>query len=183
MTNQCNISEKSVLITIDDGYQAVHRYMLPILKRLHLNATSFVVTSRITEIAEPWSIDPRPLLGWDQIASVRKNYPHVEFHSHSHDQHRMVDGKPMPPLTEYADILTDVQMASTLLGSDVYAYPFGRVTDTIVQVLQDAGYRMAFVVGEGIHAQPGMDLYRIPRYAIKSSTTLHDFTQLLDDMN
>ncbi len=183
MINMCTVPEKSVLITIDDGYQSVYRYILPVLRQFHFNAVSFVVTSRVDEISKPWSVDPRAFMGWDQINKARKNYPHLEFHSHSHDQHRIIEGVKIPSIIEYTNALTDVQTASVLLGSDVYAYPFGHVTETIVRALQESGYRMAFGIGEGVHAQLGTDLYRIPRYAMKSSTTFHDFKQLLGNTN
>jgi peptidoglycan/xylan/chitin deacetylase (PgdA/CDA1 family) len=181
MTDQCDVPEKSVLITIDDGNQATYRYILPILKHFHLNATSFIITSRMPKTSLPWNPASRVFMGKDQIQQAMSEYPHLEFHSHSHDQHGFLDDARTPPLMDYAAILKDVQLSRVLLETDVYAYPFGYVTDTIVQALQNAGYKMAFVTDEAIRAQPNTDLFRIPRYAVKSSTNLHKFKEILGE--
>ena len=56
LQGDCTIPAKSVLITIDDGYQSVVKYILPVLRRYHFNATAFVVTGRIPENIQSWSL-------------------------------------------------------------------------------------------------------------------------------
>ena len=153
--------------------------MLTVLRRYHFNATSFVVTQRIPSTVQEWSAKPRSFMSWEDIDRIRWGYPHLEFHSHSHDQHDVIDGRQEPILTDYNEALNDVQTSMTLLDSDVYAYPFGHVNDVLKRALRDAGYRMAFCANLGVKATPDSDRYCLPRLDVNATVTLDQFEEMI----
>ncbi|HFQ79896.1 MAG TPA: hypothetical protein ENK33_00805, partial [Desulfobacterales bacterium] len=70
------IPDKSVVITIDDGWRSVYDIAYPILRKYHYPATLFVYTDLIT--------GSRKTLSWKQIAEMAGGGLDIQCHTKTH---------------------------------------------------------------------------------------------------
>lgn len=78
---------KTVLITFDDGHYDVYYLVYPILKKYNFKATSFIIGSRIKKKTPNYDKNKIGYIGEDVIDKIRKEYPNLEFQSHSYNMH------------------------------------------------------------------------------------------------
>jgi peptidoglycan/xylan/chitin deacetylase (PgdA/CDA1 family) len=175
---------RTLTVTFDDGYASVLKLALPVLARLGVAGTVFVVTGFMNS-SEPMSwpgIDhwigtphERELvsLNWDQIAQLADAGWEIGSHTRSH-----------PSLTG----LSDAELEDQLRGSREslqdrlgrpcisLAYPYGAHDDRVVRAAGDAGYRIAFTVPERLDRH---DTLRWPRIGVyREDSTLSFQTKI-----
>ncbi len=80
-----NLPPKPVLITFDDGYESIYRYVFPVLKDDKLQATVFTVVYNV-EHPDPNAIRP---LTWSQMQEMERSGV-IDIESHSYNMHRQV---------------------------------------------------------------------------------------------
>jgi peptidoglycan/xylan/chitin deacetylase (PgdA/CDA1 family) len=155
-----------VCLTFDDGYANFHSQVLPILKRYHVPATAFVVTSSIGS-REPLPFDHwatrnagrtqpetwRPL-NWQELEDcVLSGLVTIGAHSHRH-----LKGSDCTD-SELADEAGHSrEILRSRLGeaqSVQYAYPYGNsklghVSPGYVSAVKDAGYALAVTTDLGL---------------------------------
>ena len=162
---------RSVLITIDDGGRT--RIGVDMLTEYQMNAAIFLITS--------W-FDPKSYYKTD----------YIELHSHTHNLHMggkcpggQGSGLKCLPKEE---ILSDLNASrEALSGSTVFCYPFYEHNDYSQKLVQEAGFRMAFIgevptsYGYKLATVNG-DKYRIPRFAIMTHTTLKDLREYFNEI-
>lgn len=153
-------------LTFDDGFAALHEYVLPVLERYRLPATVFLVAETLTPAGRPvdWVRTPgtHPLrtLTLDQVLEMQD--AGVDFQSHSWAHHDLTD------LT-YEDCVRDLresrEMLSDVLGRQVtlLAYPRGLHDADVRKAAEVAGYTHAFALPV-TPEQPGD--YAVPRVGI-----------------
>jgi peptidoglycan/xylan/chitin deacetylase (PgdA/CDA1 family) len=127
-----------VIISVDDGYVDDVRTILPILQRLHLVGTFFVITGRMTEPG---------FLSAAQIRRLDRAGMDVEDHTAHHVDLRLLTG---PELA--AETGGSRQVLERVLGHPVYAfaYPFGYYNSTVIDAVRAAGYIFAYTTDGGI---------------------------------
>lgn len=152
-----NLPEKTVVITIDDGWFVERN--IQILEKYGLHATLFL----IGHLASP-----------DDYKSSS-----LEIHSHTWDMHNLGEcpikrgGAILCKDKEY--ILNDLKKSQDSLNGSVYfAYPFYEYNDHAVEALKEAGFHMAFAGGSKKVTQ-GIDKFSVPRYGITNTGTLNEF--------
>jgi len=91
--NHKKLSEKTVLITFDDGYESNYVYAFPALKTYDFRAAIFLIGSKIVQKEEPFDPDKLSMLSFRQIRKMLASGL-VEFGSHTFDAHEYIDGKP-----------------------------------------------------------------------------------------
>jgi peptidoglycan/xylan/chitin deacetylase (PgdA/CDA1 family) len=132
--------EPRALITFDDGFDDVHREALPVLARLGLKATAFVVTSHVGGTSS-WLAGQgegdRKLLSWTQLRELAGAGIEIGSHSHTHPQ---LDTLPRAladdEIRRSRSILEDrLQVPVTS-----FAYPHGYHTARIKAQLGQHGY-------------------------------------------
>ena len=97
----------------------------------------------------------------------RKDYPNIEFASHSYNLHHEMDY-----LLDYDKINEDFQKQKETIDTKYFAYPYGHVSDNLEKALKANDYRLAFTFGpnkEHRKAKQTDDKYHIPRLNISSS--------------
>ena len=162
---QKELRPNSVLVTIDDGCQSLHREALPILRDYQIPAVAFVSAGLVG--APTISIDhPEPYATWDELGQLRD--AGVEIGSHAFD-HRSLGRMDAEAARDQAVRSRD--LISQRLGSPTrsFAYPFGTHADfdaATDRLLADAGYQIAF---NSLHGtiRPGMDRISLPRVKIE----------------
>jgi len=141
------VSDRSVVITFDDGWKTQYQYALPILRQLGLTATFFVITT-------PVGVDPG-YMTWDQLKDLQNAGMSIEAHSRTHP--KLTD--PQVSLTnEIAGSREDIQKH---LGTtpDVFAYPYGEWNARTAAAVRAAGFRAARALS-GI-SNTSADLYAL----------------------
>lgn len=162
---ECKQPRKSVLITMDDGYANNYRVAFPILKKYKMNATVFVIGQYLDG-------DGSYYLNNEQLESSKKEYPNIEFASHSfelHEEYGLTDER----------LSKDIDKMKKHIYSDTYAYPHGIFTESHIKVLKDKGYKMAFTFGNsGVkHRKVKItdDNYKIPRLSMTNGMPMWKF--------
>ena len=155
------LPQKSVVITFDDGWRAdvARKYV----DEYEINATLFLITS------------------WYNKEQFESEY--FEVHSHGDNIHNggLCSGGQGGEIKcmDHDKLLTDLKTSREKLdGSTVFCYPFYEYNDYSIKVLKEAGFTMAFAgeyAGGKIKVTPGIDKFRLPRWAIVNYTTKKQF--------
>ena len=157
-----------IMITFDDGYGDVWANALPVLARLHMPATEYVITSRVSDF------DPGTLT-WGQLHALERNGVAIGSHTVTH-----------PDLTTLsdADALAELRNSRRRLERHLkrpvqwFAYPAGAHDARIVELVRRAGYVLAVTTQPGAvqSAQTPLELHR---YEILDSTHVSGLAALL----
>lgn len=151
------LPEKSVVITVDDGDDSFWELAVPVLQKYNIPATSFIVTY------------------WYGYRANDKEEG-ISYQSHSYDMHKAgANGKGILLSMDYDKIKEDVLLSQQVLGgANIFCYPFGAYTETSINALKDAGYKLAFTTVEG-RVKKGALKYELPRIRIDDSLSMSGF--------
>ncbi|PWU23694.1 hypothetical protein C5B42_02175 [Candidatus Cerribacteria bacterium 'Amazon FNV 2010 28 9'] len=149
--NGTPIPKKSVMITIDDGYDDFGTDAAPILAQYHFPATLFVPTGLVENPG---------YLHWSTITSIAASQP-ILMANHTWSHHNME--------ASLSVIQHEVTTAETQLeqhGLDnpkVFAYPYGLTSPTAINFLNGQGFKLAFttVYGNILCKQQRLTLPRV----------------------
>lgn len=161
------IPRKSVLITMDDGYQSNYDLAFPLLKKYGMKATVFYIGSNETG-------ENKNYMNKETLDLIKKNYPNIEIASHSYELHydKSIE-KGMDYLTADFDKMGDV------VNTKYFAYPYGHYNEDIIKVLKTKKYKMAFGFGPGKEhrkASRSDNIYKVPRLNITNGMPLWKFS-------
>jgi peptidoglycan/xylan/chitin deacetylase (PgdA/CDA1 family) len=144
------LPSKPVLITFDDGYRDVFLNAAPVLKRLGLKATAYVITGRIggPDVS---------FLNWKQLRELESAGIEAGSHTISHAQ-----------LTSLSDAEAIRQLVGSrkaleyALGHPVqwFSYPYGAVDARAVRLVRKAGYVLAVTTHSGAVQTSPLELRR-----------------------
>lgn len=179
------LPQKSIVITIDDGYRSVYDNAFPILKKLNMQAIFFPITSDI----QKGTRFTAPMVNWEQIEEMVKS-GHITLGNHSHNLHWRAQQTPgleailldidfyNNPLSlsreEY--ITNDTLFAEHLVQKNTgfkmnsYSYPFGAYDPLAEQTIKDLGYIATYATNFGTNLF-GQGSYNISRIPTAMSTT------------
>jgi peptidoglycan/xylan/chitin deacetylase (PgdA/CDA1 family) len=131
---------RPVLITFDDGYRDVLWNAVPVLRRLHMPATVYVITDR------PGGQDTS-FLDWPELRRLER----LGFDVGSHTVHH-VDLTAVPPTAAYEELLQSRLALERHLRRRVpwLSYPLGRVDPAVARLARAAGYELAVTEVPGV---------------------------------
>ncbi len=165
-----SIPERSIVITIDDGYDDTYTLAWPILKEFGYPFTFYVYTDYI-------DVGGRAIT-WDELTTMKIAGVDIASHTVSHSNLAKPSTKNLRGLA-YPEWLEDElagsrRTISEKLGINVttLAYPYGVNNETVRAAAEAAGYEASFtVVGQkGLH---DTEKHSIGRYIVQSDK---DFT-------
>ncbi len=160
------LPRKPIIISVDDGYVDDVRTILPDLKRLHMVATFFVITGRMSE---PGFLDA------EQIRELDGAGMDVGDHTEHH-----VDLRLLTPSQLRMETAGSRQVLEHVLGHPVYffAYPFGAFNATVVSAVRTAGFTMAYTTAGGTTESTAAPL-TMPRIHVGRAETPSGLVALL----
>ena len=137
--------EKSVLISIDDGWKSSYKIAYPILKEFGFNATLFIPTQYIES-------GNKKIINWDQIKEMVSDST-IDIQCHGKAHRDLSIRKHNESFAQYIqaveqDISNSKQTIYNKLGKQVtaLAYPFGNTNPLVMEILKKQGYKAAFTV-------------------------------------
>lgn len=150
---------RTVVITIDDGYESVHRHAFPLLKKHGFPATLFVYTD---------FIGTGDGLSWAQLQEMASSGV-IDIQAHSKSHRNLVERTPGETDERYRqNIETELRAPRELLERRLaaakvqvrhFAYPFGDASDVVLDTMTRQQYQIGVTVnpgGNGFFAQPTM---------------------------
>ena len=152
---EISIPAKCVVVTFDDGKKEFLKYGIPVLEKHHVPATSFMIC-------------------WEDNDALRKlkKYasPYVDFESHTYAMHQKTTNntgyKGVAPEMKPEEISADLAKAREVVGTnDAFAYPYGELTDDLVDAVRDQGFQCA-VTTEYDRVRQGADPMKLPRVRV-----------------
>lgn len=161
------IPKKSVVITLDDGYEDNYENAFPILKEFGFKATIFIITGAID--------NEKNILTSSQLREMEHYGIDIESHTVNHDK---------------LDKLTYNEQLSTLKNSKNFleklldkrvnyiAYPYGEWNGDTVKAVKAAGYKLAFTTASG-WANKNEGLYTLSRVYISADHKMEEFKRRL----
>lgn len=173
--NDIKLPEKPIMLTFDDGYANMYRYVYPLLKQYNNKA----VISIVGEYVEKSSINnlvSEPYLNWTQINELI-NSNLFEVQSHSYSMHklgqrngcRINKGESYEEYKEAiikdAGKLQDLMNEKTGYLPKAFIYPYGFSCVECVSILKEMGFLVTLTCDVGInhlHGKPE-ELYELKR--------------------
>ena len=150
------LPKRSVVITIDDGYESTDRIALPLLRKYGFPATVFVYTD---------FIGAADALSWPQLHQLIDSGL-IDVQAHSKTHHNMIERDAAAPDAGYrARLDTEARVPRELierrLGAPVqsFAYPYGDANQAVLDALTRQHYLIGLTVnpgGNAFFAQPLM---------------------------
>lgn len=160
---------RAVAITFDDGYRDNFEHAAPVLERLSLPATFFVVTQWIDTDIVPWWDAQRgvrhPWMTWAEVRALHERGFEIGAHTRTHVDLGKVSGG-----DARQEILGGRLELERRLGAPVtsFAYPYGRpdnFTEANRALVRAAGFRCCCSGFGGINTR-GTDPFRVRRVPI-----------------
>jgi len=143
------LPQKSVLITMDDGYRSVYDIAYPILNKYGFTATLFIYTDFVGV--------SKMAIKWDQLKEMQAQGFTIGSHTIYHsDLTQPKEGETEQQFIARVkeELHGSKKIIDRKLGQDTYflAYPFGRYDQQSIQMAREAGYKMAMSVKRGGNA-------------------------------
>jgi peptidoglycan/xylan/chitin deacetylase (PgdA/CDA1 family) len=157
-----------ILITFDDGYRDVLKNAAPVLHRLGMPATAYVITGRI-------SGPDVSFFSWGQLPKLERDGVEVGSHTVHHVE--------LPGLSDPAALQELIQSRLVLerhLHHPVqwFAYPAGRFDDRTERLVGQAGYVLAVTTEPG-STQSASSPFALHRYEVLDTTGVRGLAALL----
>lgn len=153
------LPRRPVLITFDDGYRDVLWQAAPVLHRLHMPATVYVITDR------PDGGDPS-FLSWPQVVRLER----LGFDIGSHTVHHL-ELTQLPSSQAWSELVQSRDALQRHLHHPVLwlSYPAGAADAAVARLAARAGYRLAVTTQPGA-VQPADEPLLLRRYEVLPST-------------
>ena len=165
-----SLPNKTIGITIDDGFQSIYTEAWPRLRKAQLPFTVFISTD---------PVDGRysQRLSWSHIREMRR--AGVVFGAHTASHIHMADTS--RKLNE-AEINKSNDRFAKELGvlPKLFAYPFGEASTEVFDTIKTGGYEYAFGQHSGVvHATSNR--YYLPRFALNEKYDKNRFLRFVEE--
>ena len=154
LTNNKDLPEKTVALTIDDAFFSIYKKAWPLLKEKKLPFTIFVSTG-------PLKSNSKNYMNWEQIKEMVNHGVTIGHHTKNH-LHLVTKEK--------EKIISEIEEANNdflkNLGyvPGIFAYPYGEYSSEIKQITKSY-FTAAFGQQSG-GIYNGIDIFELPRYSL-----------------
>ena len=152
------LPDRTVGITIDDGFRSVYTEAFPRFRRAGFPFTVFLSTN-------PVDREFRDFMTWDKVRELRDAGVTIGGHTAAH-LHMAANSAER----NLADIKTSNARYIAELGArpTLFAYPFGEASVRVQRLIQDSGYTSAFGQHSGV-LDASSDPFYMPRFALNEA--------------
>jgi peptidoglycan/xylan/chitin deacetylase (PgdA/CDA1 family) len=163
------LGPRPIMITFDDGYRDVFFKASPVLVRLGMRATAYVVSGRISKG------DPS-FLTWSMLQALERRGIEIGSHTLAHRDMRSLSDRSM-----LVDLTSSRRALERKLGHPVpwLAYPFGAYDARVERLARRAGYLLAVTTRAGI-AHSARRPLALPRLRVLDSTGVRGLAAMLE---
>jgi peptidoglycan/xylan/chitin deacetylase (PgdA/CDA1 family) len=164
------LPQRSVVITVDDGYESFYRYAFPLLRQHGFAATLFAYTD---------FIGASDALNWTQLQTLSDSGL-VDVQAHSRTHRKLIERDDNYPRMLANEIRTPRELLERKLHITQrhYAYPYGDANDAVLTTLANQGVQLAVTVNPGGNAFFAQPLF-LRRTMIYGDTSLEEFKALV----
>lgn len=151
--NKKSISKRSCIITFDDGYSSVYKYVFPFIKEHNIPITLFIVNNLV---------GVQGYMTWEELKEMHdSNLVQIYSHGLNHFEYDKLGADILLSETEeaYANLRENLNDQDML---KVFAYPCGFYTDDDIKILSENGYIQNLMDGK-INKSNSLDLNRLHR--------------------
>jgi peptidoglycan/xylan/chitin deacetylase (PgdA/CDA1 family) len=163
-----DLSDHTVVLSVDDGYHSVYENIYPLLKRYRMTMTLAIITGCITEGRPSYS----PSDGFLNEREIREMMDScdIEIASHSVTHPRLTE---IDDATAWQEIVDSKRQLESLFGTEVitFVYPYGRSDGRVRNLVRRAGYKLARKVGPGT-PNLWVEPYQIPEVELRIQASL-----------
>lgn len=170
-----SLPTKSIVITADDGWQSVYKYMLPLVRKYQIPVTLFIYPQTIAH--------GKNAMTWEELKELQETgLFDVQSHTYSHPNFKQGKRKFSPAHYEQW-VKLELVDSKRILEEKMHhkmtylAWPFGIYDHDLEQAAAQAGYEMAF----SIDARTANRHYRPmaqPRFMIIESQSMKMFAAI-----
>lgn len=148
-------SQKTAVITIDDGYESFYKNGLPLLQKYNFPATLFINTE---------TIGGADYMDWEAIKNTQKQGIEIGNHTHSHAYFLNISEDKRYEIFQN-EITKTQQLIKKNTGKlpTAFAYPYGELDEKMREIVANAGFKAAAAQNSGI-IYSGTDLMQCPRF-------------------
>lgn len=177
LNNRANIPGKAVVLTFDDGLESIYHYAYPILKTYGMNATLFMITSRIQTHHQNWDALKLQFLTKDNLSEMKDIFA---IQSHTDFLHQSVDATNNLRNYSYQTITADLKRSQQILKEyspqvTILSWPYGSFTPVALKAAEDSGFQLGFSTAWG-KAMPGDNPLILKRVYLPRTAGLDYFT-------
>lgn len=153
------LPERTVAITMDDGFASVYTQAWPRLRAAKLPFTIFVATDSIDAKA-------KGMMSWDQLRELARAGVTIGAQTASHLH--MVEATEARNKDEMTR--SNARIAAEIGTPPVlFSYPYGEASLAVMHQVKEAGYKFAFGQYSGI-ANPTTDDFFVPRFGVNEAS-------------
>lgn len=183
ITEPAILPERSVLITLDDGYRSNLDVAVPVLQKFNYPAVVFVPTHFIGGYnafdADIFYEPKEAICSWKELRELEKNGISVQSHGvmHKHFSQLTKDEIQTEIVKSKADLENKLDKAI-----DAFSYPYGDNgldTNEINIFLKDAGYKAACLYGGSPFYVPISSPYHLARVPVGMDTDMRSALQII----
>jgi peptidoglycan/xylan/chitin deacetylase (PgdA/CDA1 family) len=154
-----SLPDRTVAITMDDGFTSVYAEAWPRLRAAKLPFTIFVATAAI-------DAKSKGMMSWAQLREVAKSGVAIGAQTASHLH--MVDADEARNKDEL--VRSNARIAAEIGTAPVlFSYPYGEASLSVMALVKDAGYKFALGQYSGV-ANPTMDDFFVPRFGVNEAS-------------
>ena len=151
-----DIPEKSVFITIDDGYKSFYEHAFPILKKNKIPFSLFLSTKFVSKEKKS------DFMSWEMIKELSNHNGEILNHTHSHPKLLELQ---IDEVKEEFDLAEKKIISKIGRLQKVVSYPYGESDSQIQELVKEMGYDIGF----SQHSSPihiNENRLALPRFAI-----------------
>ncbi len=180
-SGKIELPENSVLLTMDDGYYETYHIAYPIVKKLGLHMTAFIVTGRTGETTATYEhSNAIHYMGMDAVQKIREEYPQFEIQGHSNNMHYMISdenniNRAAVFSRSYEECLEDIDKQQSKINASVMAYPYGYESADMFMAIMKSPMEMGFGFKYYNYSTRKDFRYNIVRIKITGKTQWKDF--------